>query len=169
MIEIRPERDEAQAVHAIHAAAFDSDQEPRLADALRVDGDIACSLMAVDGDAAIGNVILSPMTAELDGRLVRAVALGPIGVLPERQGQGIGGALIRAAIEWARAQGFAIMFLLGEPDYYSRFGFSAEAARRYASPYAGKYWQALALDDAPAGIGAGRADYAPAFSRFEDA
>lgn len=168
MIGIRPERDEAEAVRAIHAAAFETDREARLVDRLREDGDIACSLMAVDGERTVGNVILSPMRAEIDGRPVRAVALGPIGVLPERQREGIGGALIEAAIAWARAEGFAAMFLLGEPDYYRRFGFSAEAARHFASPYAGEYWQALALDAVPLAAGTGRADYAGAFASFED-
>ncbi|MCA1749782.1 MAG: GNAT family N-acetyltransferase [Parasphingopyxis sp.] len=169
MIGIRPERDEAETVHAIHAAAFETDQEARLVDRLRAAGDIACSLIALDGERAIGNVILSPMGAEIDGRRIRAVALGPIGVLPDRQDEGVGEALVQAAIAWARGEGFAAMFLLGAPEYYGRFGFSAEAARRFASPYAGEHWQALALDETFSPSGSGRADYAPAFAAFEGA
>ncbi len=56
-----------------------------------------------------------------------------------------------------------MIFVLGEPGYYKRFGFSVEAARPFASPYAGPYLMALALNKfAP--FQAGKAEYAPAFA-----
>jgi putative acetyltransferase len=169
MIAVRPERPgEQDGVFAIHAAAFETDLEARLADRLRADGDVLLSLMALDGDEPVGNLILSLMHAQAEGEPLKAAAIGPIGVRPDRQGEGIGSALMRACIEWARGEGFAAIFLLGSPNYYGRFGFSAEAAAPFASPYAGPYFQALMLDDTFVVPKSGRADYAPAFAAFED-
>ena len=56
--------------------------------------------------------------------------MGPVAVLPERQSQGIGSRLIRAGLEEIRQQGHAVVVVLGDPRYYSRFGF--EPASRYA-------------------------------------
>lgn len=51
------------------------------------------------------------------------LVLGPIAVLPVVQGQGIGGALVRAAIEAAHQDGEVLIALVGHPSYYPRFGF----------------------------------------------
>lgn len=64
-----------------------------------------------------------------DGHGTPAVVLGPIAVDPDRQRRGIGGALMRASIDAARATGERGIFLYGSPDYYPRFGF--EDARRW--------------------------------------
>ncbi len=169
MIAVRPERPgEQDTVFAIHAAAFETDLEARLTDHLRSDGDVLLSLMACDGDEPVGNLIQSPMVAEADGKSIKAAAIGPIGVRPDRQRQGIGSALMRAGIEWAKSEDFTAIFLLGDPDYYGRFGFSVETAAPFSSPYAGPYFQALLLDDTFVVPKSGRADYAPAFAAFED-
>ena len=78
----------------------------------------------------------------------------------------IGSRLIRDSLERLGNQGEELVFLVGEPAYYRRFGFAAETAAQFASPYAGPYFMALALGDIdiPA---AGRADYAPAFAGLE--
>lgn len=169
MIALRTERpDDQRAVFAIHAAAFETDLEARLTDKLRGDGEVLLSLVALDGDEPVGNLILSLMVAEGDGMSIRAAAIGPIGVRPDRQGEGIGAMLMRAGIDWARGEGIVAIFLLGNPDYYGRFGFSAETAAPFASTYAGPYFQALLLDDTFVLPKSGRADYAPAFAAFED-
>ena len=61
-------------------------------------------------------------------------------MLPQRQTPGIGSALIRAALAQPDRRGEEMVFLVGEPDYYGRFGFSAETAAPFASPYAGPYF-----------------------------
>src|SRR3546814_9680333 len=76
---------------------------------------------------------------------MRALALAPVGVRPDRQGQGIGSALIRNGIDRARNEGWNAVFVLGEPDYYRRFGFDADAARGYACAYAGECFMVQAL------------------------
>lgn len=69
-------------------------------------------------------------------------------MLPERQGRGIGSALIREGLARAEAGGWRGVFGLGEPAYYRRFGFDAEAARGFASPYAGPFLMVLPLGGA---------------------
>lgn len=57
---------------------------------------------------------------------VKALLLGPLAVDPSQEGQGIGTRLMRAALEAAAARGHGAVLLVGDPDYYVRFGFSAE-------------------------------------------
>jgi len=54
-------------------------------------------------------------------------ALGPMAVLPERQGEGIGGALVRAGLAACRAAGYDLCIVLGHAEYYPRFGFRPSA------------------------------------------
>jgi putative acetyltransferase len=120
---IRPERpDEVAAVHRVNAEAFGQPNEADLVDALRANGKAVLSLVAELDGQVVGHVLFSPMSVEPAGAC-RAVGLAPLAVLPERQRQGIGSALVRDGIERCRNLGFDIVLLLGEPEYYSRFGF----------------------------------------------
>ncbi|VAW04515.1 hypothetical protein MNBD_ALPHA04-136 [hydrothermal vent metagenome] len=138
-----------QAIHAVNTAAFPTEAEARLIDMLRDDGDLLFSHVAEENGALVGHIALSPMQAVADGRPVRALGLGPVAVTPERQRCGIGSRLINASIEWARANDWQLIFLLGDPRYYCRYGFSIDAARPFGSPYAGSHFQALWLDESP--------------------
>jgi putative acetyltransferase len=130
LITIRPELpDDAAAIHAVVRAAFDaaprsSGTEPFIVDALREAGALTISLVADEGGHIVGHVAVSPVT--IDGA-AGWLGLGPISVSPERQRQGIGSSLMRAALDALRAQGALGCVLLGEPDYYGRFGFEAAA------------------------------------------
>ena len=64
------------------------------------------------------------------------LALGPVGVRPDRQGQGIGSALIRAGLEEARASGEVAVILLGSPVFYQRFGFASGSEPGLRDPFA---------------------------------
>ncbi|MBX9455013.1 MAG: N-acetyltransferase [Rhizobium sp.] len=68
------------------------------------------------------------------GRAVPALLLGPLAVDPAHEGQGIGGALMRAAILEAKKSGHGAILLVGDPDYYERFGFSALKAKTLMMP-----------------------------------
>jgi putative acetyltransferase len=157
-------RDEQTADHGtvrrIIQAAFGRPDEADLVDRLRRDGDAALSLVAIDGAAIVGHVMFSRMIAPF-----RAVGLAPVAVRPERQGEGIGGSLIRQGLDRARSQGWEGVFVLGDPVYYRRFGFDPALAAGFASPYASPHLMAIALGAAlPARSGA--IAYAPAFAQL---
>ena len=151
---------DAGEIGRVVEAAFGQTLEARLVDELRRDGDVVFSLVAEDGGSIAGHVLLSPLRAS-----IRALALAPLSVRPDRQREGIGSALVRAAIEAAGRDDWGAIFLLGEPGYYRRFGFSVEAARGFASPYAGPYFQMLPLRDDPIAA-SGAVHYPVAFSRL---
>lgn len=77
------------------------------------------SMVAVAGDTVVGHVCVTRATVGP----FPVLALGPIGVLAERQHRGIGSALVHAVIGAADALDEPLIGLLGSPDYYPRFGF----------------------------------------------
>jgi putative acetyltransferase len=164
MLLIRPETEaDHPAVAALVREAFGGEDEVDLIARLRPDGDALVSLVAVDGDALLGHVLFSPLGVEVDGAPVRAVALAPLAVRPDRQRQGIGYKLVEAGIEACRAAGIAAVIVLGDPEYYHRFGFESDTARKLSAPFSGDAFMALELTpDALAG-GTGTVRYASAF------
>lgn len=157
---IRPETPaDAPAVAALLTAAFGGPAEAGLVAALRTAGDAAIALVAEDPAGGIaGHILLSPMQAPFP-----ALSLAPLAVAPGRQGAGLGAALVRAALARAEAEGWRGVFVLGDPAYYGRFGFTADAAAGFESLYAGPAFQALALGG-PLPARAGAAVHAPAFA-----
>jgi putative acetyltransferase len=118
---IRPEQPgDVAAVHAVHAAAFPTDEEARIVDALRGADQLSISLVAEDGGRVVGHIAFSPVT--LTGA-TRGLGLAPVAVVPEYQRRGIGGQLIREGLAAAARSGAAFVVVLGHPDYYPRFGF----------------------------------------------
>jgi putative acetyltransferase len=148
------------AIRDLVISAFGQTDEADLVEWLRADGDSVIELVAADDGGIVGHVMFSKMTAPF-----RALGLAPVSVAPGRQRAGIGSRLIRAGLERAREQGWQGVFVVGDPAYYSRFGFDAALARGFASSYAGPYLMALALDG-PLPVREGRIDYAPAFERL---
>lgn len=141
---IREERDgDQRAIRELLVVAFPGPQEADLVDALRSGGDLAISLVAEEQGTVKGYVgfprLMSP---------TGALALAPVGVAPGHQGRGIGSLLIREGIERARHVGGEIIFVVGEPAYYARFGFGLDAAKPFPCTYAGPYFMALQLTDA---------------------
>lgn len=138
-------------VRAVHAAAFGrepADREPmetRLVDALRTSGAWipALSWVAERGGAVVGHVVCTRGHAGD----VAAIGLGPIGVLPDAQGGGVGSALVHAVIGAADALGEPFVALLGAPGYYGRFGFVRSTDLGIDPPEAawGEHFQVRAL------------------------
>lgn len=114
-------------VRAVELAAFPGPEEAGIVDAIRAEAPAGWqSLVAVDADARIvGHVLLSPCPVEdaAGTEVGRVLALGPIAVLPEVQRRGVGSMLVAAAVSLAVARGVPAVVLLGQPEYYPRFGF----------------------------------------------
>jgi putative acetyltransferase len=147
------------AVRATVEDAFGRRDEADLVDRLREDGDRAISLVAVESGRIVGHVLFSRMSAPF-----RALGLAPVAVALHRQRSGVGSHLIRRGLEHARAAGWQGVFVLGDPEYYRRFGFDPALASGFVCPYAGPHLMALALGPGLP-TSSGEIRYAPAFSR----
>lgn len=127
---------DGQAVRRVVTDAFGADGA-RVADlvaGLNDSGHRRVSLVAeVDGEVC-GHVQLSRSWVDARERLVDVLVLSPLSVTPELQGQGIGTALVRAAVEAAAAERAPAVFLEGSPAYYGARGFEPGAARGFARP-----------------------------------
>src|SRR5690606_24677108 len=111
-------------VAAFVNAAHTSHTEQFIVDALRNAGQLAVSLVAEDNGEIIGHVGISPVT--MSGGEDRWYGLGPLSVIPVRQGQGVGSLLVERGLAELRGLGAAGCVVLGDPTYYCRFGFKAE-------------------------------------------
>jgi putative acetyltransferase len=149
--------------------AADGSLEANLVDELRADGDLvpALCLVAESEGVVVGHVAMS--RAFLDDRPAPLVALGPLGVLPEQQGTGVGSALMHATIAAADALGERAIILLGHPTYYPRFGFGPAVDHGITPPqdWGPAYFMVRRLGAWGDGL-TGAFRYAPAFERLDD-
>jgi putative acetyltransferase len=142
---------------AFASAAHASGDEAAIVERLRRDGDLEAAFVATDGERIVGHCAFSPVL--IDGAARGWFGLGPVAVSPERQGEGIGDALIEHGLADLRARGAQGCVVLGDPAYYRRFGFEADRALTYPGPPA-EYFQRIVLqDEAPCGV----VSYSPAF------
>ena len=124
MIELKPETpDDWWEVEALYDLCFAPGREALSSYRLR--DDVApvpdLSVVARDGDGILAGAIRFWPVHVGDQT---ALLLGPVAVHPTRQGEGLGGALIRESLNAARASGWARVMLVGDAPYYSRFGFA---------------------------------------------
>lgn len=95
--------------------------EHLIVDKLRTANALTFSLVAEEGSQIIGHIAFSPVT--INGQTGQWFGLGPVAVLPEKQGQRVGSTLIQKGIELMKKHGAEGIVLLGDPEYYRRFGF----------------------------------------------
>ena len=122
----------------MHLRAFaDREDEARLVEALHVADAAPVSLVAVDGSSGdvVGHVLFSPVKIDNGGSGICVVGLAPVAVLPEYQRKGVGSRLIRAGLEACREAAYDAVVLLGEPSYYSKFGFRRAGAYDLSNEY----------------------------------
>jgi len=127
--EVREETDaDIHAIEALTISAFmnaphTSGTEHFIVNALRKAGMLAVSLVGDDHGVVIGHVAVSPVSVS-DGAS-DWYGIGPLSVAPERQRHGVGSQLMRDTLRLLRENGAAGCVLLGDPEYYGRFGFQA--------------------------------------------
>ena len=121
-----------ERVLLVEREAFGGPDEADMVRAVR-DLEGSVGLVALDEGTIVGHVQLS--RAWIGAGPV--LSLGPIGVLPARQGRGIGSALVVAALEAARARGEIAVILLGSPAFYPRFGFLPGSRFGLHNPFRG--------------------------------
>lgn len=164
---IRNERaGDADAIATATRAAFaeadhSSGTEALIIQALRSAGQLTVSLVAELGGRLIGHVAVSPV--RISDESPYWYGLGPVSVLPAHQGQGIGSQLIRASLERLRSSATRGCVVLGEPAYYSRFGFSTHPQLVLPGVPA-EYFQAMSFGGP---MPSGTVEYHEAFSVSE--
>jgi len=155
--------DDIPAIAALNRAAFGGEEEVEIIDRLRRGGLVALSLVARADRVIVGHILFSVLDVTVEGRAVRAVALAPMAVDPARQRSGIGTRLVRDGLGMLKDRSYEAVVVLGHPDYYPRFGFSAALAAKLAAPFSGPAFMALELkSDALAGA-SGAVRYPRAF------
>lgn len=172
MIVRREQPGDVGEARAVQAAAFptpegaDEPVEAGLLDDLRHDEgwlDDLSLVAEVDGEI-VGHVVCTRGTVGADRR--PALGLGPIGVRPDHQGEGIGSTLVHAVVAVAEARGEALVALLGSTDWYGRLGFepAVEHGVEAPDPTWGANFQVRVLD--PSAVVAGPFAYAEPFNRL---
>lgn len=163
-IKIRKEQpNDIQGIHEVTITAFleaphTDHTEQFIVKALRDAGALTISLVAEDEENILGHLALSPITIS-DGS-DNWYGLGPISVLPSEQGKGIGSKLMNSAINELNNIGAKGCVLLGDPNYYHRFGFKPMGGLVLPDVPA-EYFQALVLQG---GLPQGNVTYHEAFS-----
>lgn len=122
MIVRREAGEDIPAVHQLNEAAFGSPDEAGLVDVLRQQTQPLISLVAEERGEILGHILFTPVSLSGHPEL-KLMGLAPMAVIPGRQRQGIGSALVRAGLEQCRALGAGAIVVLGHPKYYPRFGF----------------------------------------------
>ncbi len=165
MVIVRPEtRADISAIHAIHRASFPTDAEAMLVDRLRVGHHLTVSLVAEVRDEVVGHIAFSPVSISSG---LSGVGLAPVAVSEPHRNRGVATALIRAGLTECRTAGFGWVVVLGEPEYYRRFGFRAAAEFGLNDEYGGGLaFQAVELIPGALPRDAGLVRYGPEFAEF---
>lgn len=94
------------------------------------------SLVAMDQDKKmVGHILLSKIKIVDEDKVVDSLALAPVSVIPEYQGEGIGSQLIHHALKKAKAIGYHSVIVLGHKDYYPKFGFKQARLWNIRAPF----------------------------------
>lgn len=162
-------RDEATAdkaeVYRINYEAFGRREEAELVESLRATTRSLVSLVAVAEESPVGHILFTPVEVSTESDDVLAMGMGPVAVLPELQRKGIGSRLIEAGLDRCRKEGKSVVFVLGHPDYYPRFGFrpASEWGLYYKNHDFDPYFFVLKLLPVSTSRLSGEVRYLPAF------
>jgi len=137
-VELRVEQpQDVAAIHDVNELTFEQPAEANVVDELRRTCPEHVSLVAEEDGAVVGHVLFTPATIRSEGRKVIGMGLAPLAVLPERQGRGIGSALVEKGIELLAERGCPFVVVLGHPGFYPRFGFERASAHGLRSQWEG--------------------------------
>lgn len=164
--QVRPE--DRAAVRRVQERAFGRSDEAALVDALHDVVDARLSLVAESAGRIVGHVLFTPVVIAADGAESDAVALGPVAVLPEHQRRGAGSALVRAGLEACAGAGHDVVFVLGSPAFYGRFGFVPACTRALRCKFDAPADAFMVAELRPSALGArhGMVRYRPEFDGF---
>ena len=154
------------AIRDVNLAAFPEAAEANLVDELRANGKASLSLVAVQNDRIVGHILFSPVTIGSSNEQRPLLALGPMAVLPDCQGQGIGSLLVTTALEHCKRSDVGCVVVLGHPNFYPRFGFRTASQFGIGCEYdvAAKYFMVAEVAQGSLSCISGVARYQPEFA-----
>ena len=163
-VKIRDEdAEDVEQVRAILRAAFPTEAESKLVDALRANGKAVVSMVAVEGNEVLGHILFSPVTTTPPGE-TQGIGLAPVAVHPAVQSQGIGAKLIHGGLRKCKELDYDYCVVLGDPGYYRRFGFEKASPFGIRNEY-GVDNEFMILHFSDRGV-AGLIQYASEFAMF---
>jgi putative acetyltransferase len=147
--------DDAETIRRIYLQAFGSAEADKVAEvAIKLLKQThpfkTISLVAIEREVIVGHVAFSPVFLANTGNQLGYI-LAPLAVAPDSQSNGIGSLLVRHGLEILSNTGSFMVFVYGDPAYYSRFGFSTDLAKDFIAPYPLQFpegWHALRLNSA---------------------
>jgi len=121
----------------IQKEAFGHDEESNLVNSLMRDDSAKplVSLLAIDNGEAVGHILFTKVWVTGREKSVSAMILAPLAILPHAQNKGIGGKLIKEGLEQLSKSKVDLVFVLGHPGYYPRYGFKPAGALGFEAPY----------------------------------
>lgn len=127
---LRESPDRIGAIRDLLVSAFPTEVEAEVVNDLRDASALRVALVAVDSDRVIGHLAFSPASILPPQPATTVVlALAPLAVAPDAQGRRIASAMVRAGLLACTEIGCNAVVVLGDPDYYGRFGFFPASER----------------------------------------
>jgi putative acetyltransferase len=162
-------KEDIPAIRQLNLVAFDPSERELIADlAVKMfssppEPPTFAYIAEIDG-ALCGHCAFSPLWVRSPTPLT-AYSLAPLSVHPDHQRKGIGSNLIHRGIEHLRREGVDLLWVYGDPDYYTRFGFSHTLGKALRPPYPLHYphgWLGLNLSKVDLGESTLAVDCIPA-------
>lgn len=167
MVTIREEKPgDIKAIRHVNEQAFGQENESAIIERLRKRGVLTISLVAVRDGEIVGHIAFSPVVIDSEGLSFKAIALGPMAVLPIYQRREIGSQMVRAGLKECRRLGYEIVVLVGHPDYYPRFGFTPAIPKGIGCEFEvpEEAWMLLELREGALAGRRGKVRFQPEFS-----
>ena len=145
--------DDAENIKNVHLQAFDNSENQIISDlAVHLLNDNhpvkTMSLVAMESNKIVGHIAFSPVFFESTNEHLGYI-LAPLAVSPKFQKNGVGSSLVKHGLDTISNTGSFIVFVYGDPQYYSRFGFNTDLAKKFMPPHTLQFpegWQALRLN-----------------------
>ncbi len=132
---IRPETTaDAVAIRRVHEAAFPTAAEADLVERLRASSKAVIALVAEDEGRIVGHILFSPVALQPRAGTV-GLGLAPVAVMPDHEKHGVGRRLVQNGLAECRVWGAGFVVVLGEPEYYGRFGFEPASEHGLLNEY----------------------------------
>lgn len=140
-MKIRPSKNsDLPGLLAVHQKAFGLEEGPVIADLVvnllqDPTAKPVLSLIAGVENTIIGHILFTKVEITLSADRPQAMILAPLGVHPEKKNQCIGGRLVREGFKQLTQSGIDLVFVLGHPEYYPKFGFKPAGKIGFEAPY----------------------------------